>query len=142
MSVKQIDRMIEAPPLLRAFLPFRYRTGHFRAVSIQSLASVGMDSMGGLQFSRLDTETGELKAGLLTCGMLPAPDCARLLSDLDTVAVLRGNAYVIYSYETPIAWPVIESDSGAVRIYAPDHEYSPTTARHQEIVSRAYSGAV
>lgn len=62
----------------------------------------------------------------LTLGHLPAQYHQRA----------RSAVYVVYSYDTPIAWVLEEDDTGRDRghplVYeVPDVGYSPTTAQHQ-----------
>jgi len=46
--------------------------------------------------------------------------------------------YVIYSYDTPIAWHVPnDGDDGGERWVVPEVRYSPTTSRHQNLVRTA-----
>jgi hypothetical protein len=56
----------------------------------------------------------------------------------------RGAVYVVYSYDTPIAWATEREDSGRDRGHpylfeVPDIGYSPTTGQHQYAVLEAWA---
>lgn len=61
-------------------------------------------------------------------GLLPTPEEPRYQDDLRK----HGKLYVVYSYDTPIAWGPLDGD-----LYVPDVKYSMTTSKHQGIVRRA-----
>lgn len=80
------------------------------------------------------------------------PDGTRVWSGLTGPAVWYGHlprkyhdgvrqaAYVVYSYETPIAWMVeVDLPGDPCRYYLPDVSYSPTTGQHQYAVRDAWS---
>lgn len=56
-------------------------------------------------------------------------------------ASVREAVYVVYSYDTPIAW-VLEAQHGASDyVYViPDVGYSPTTGQHQDACMEAWAG--
>lgn len=83
-----------------------------------------------------------------SAGMMRARKNMPFLADVMTgelpeewVKVLRQDQpdYVVFSYDTPIAWHVPnDADQGdAERWVVPDEKYSPTTTRHQRLVLTA-----
>lgn len=59
-------------------------------------------------------------------------------------AGLEDAAYVVYCYDTPIAWVTMADDAteeGRVN-YMPDWQYSPTTTYHQGLVWEAWGDKV
>lgn len=71
-------------------------------------------------------------------GMLPEPHRSRFEGELPDIT------YVVYSYNTPIAWHVeieeSEHDFGADYWVVPDTRYSVTTSRHQNKIRTALDG--
>jgi hypothetical protein len=61
-------------------------------------------------------------------GHLDTDNTYRLRHDLQTY----GTLYVVYSYQTPIAWA-----PAGVGLHVPDARYSPTTTKHQNICRKA-----
>lgn len=73
------------------------------------------------------TYAGEIHYGIM-------PDRTELSQDRDLVD------YVIYSYQTPIAWHVVaESCKGDGHWVMPETKYSVTTSKHQGRVGTALS---
>lgn len=75
-------------------------------------------------------DAGNLSAstGISTTGSLRGDNLEALLSAVDRHAL----TYVVYSYQTPIAWHT--DDLGWT---IPDTKYSVTTSNHQGVVRRA-----
>lgn len=69
--------------------------------------------------------------GQIRMGMLNENDRRLLTADNEA-----GDLYVVWSYDTPIAWYV----KGAWRIVT--QKFSRTTSRHQSVVRRALSPAL
>jgi hypothetical protein len=61
-------------------------------------------------------------------GRLDNEHLDQLRHDLET----HGTLYVVYSYETPIAWAPVGG-----RLYVPDAHYTMTTTKHQNICRKA-----
>lgn len=55
----------------------------------------------------------------------------------DLIQLLEADrpAYIVFSYETPIAWYAVRD--GADVLVVPDCKYSVTTSRHQSLVRRS-----
>lgn len=63
----------------------------------------------------------------ISMGQLPG-----ILNNHLNVTIEESDVYVVFSYDTPIAWL---SESEGIRI--PDAKYSVTTSKHQAIARRA-----
>lgn len=77
--------------------------------------------------------SGALRGVALPDGWLP-PTYGRLPADWFRL-MQTGADYVIYSYQTPIAWHRPADDLWIV----PDESYSRTTSRHQSLIGTAIS---
>lgn len=68
----------------------------------------------------------------LTTGQLEWPLVEALRTDMDRVS---GQAYVVFSYDTPIAWNYdVDGVTEEFTWVVPDVKYSVTTTNHQNVV--------
>jgi hypothetical protein len=75
---------------------------------------------------------GEVNYGIClpaVIGRLNREEYDRLVTDADYAERMHRPLYVVYSYDTPIAWAVGDADG-----YMVSQRFSPTTSRHQGIV--------
>jgi hypothetical protein len=82
--------------------------------------------------TKFANSTGSLR------GVVGAPrDVGRL--DKTHRESVKLASYVIYSYETPIAWAIEDETTGLFERVMPDESYSPTTDAHQSLVKTAWA---
>jgi hypothetical protein len=89
---------------------------------------------------RYIAEQNTFDAGSMRAEFFHATDGMPYWGHLDTahLYLLRrdlqahGTLYVVYSYQTPIAWARVGG-----HLYVPDVRYSPTTTKHQNICRKA-----
>lgn len=74
--------------------------------------------------------------GYISAGRLPEPHRSEFYKNLPYMArpgsLNRHILYIVWSYETPIAW-FTKADGWVI----PDAKYSVTTSKHQNVVRRA-----
>ena len=130
--VKQLTVATDAVRQIDIRMPFVNRQRSFEGVVLERLRYASVDSKPGTRHVTVTDDNGTYR---LTRGSMSIETFRKFVRELEDTRNANGNMYVVFSYETPIAWSQL---SGGV--YVPAQGYTQTTARHQTVV-RCVAGA-
>lgn len=127
--VKQLTVATDAVRQIDIRMPFVNKQRSFEGVVLERLRYA---VVSGTRHVTVTDDNGSYR---LTRGAMSMETFRDFVRELQDVRDANGNMYVVFSYETPIAWSQL---SGGV--YVPAQGYTQTTARHQTVV-RCVAGA-
>lgn len=127
--VKQLTVATDAVRQIDIRMPFVNKQRSFEGVVLERLRYA---VISGTKHVTVTDDNGSYR---LTRGAMSMETFREFVRELEDTRNANGNMYVVFSYETPIAWSQL---SGGV--YVPAQGYTQTTARHQTVV-RCVTGA-